>query len=289
MERAYFDTREGRFAALVTEPAKGSAARGSALYLHGFPDQPETATALFDALATRGYRVIAPFLRGYAPSPLEGPFSLEQLARDALAMMERACGAEPTFVLGHDWGAVIAYALCASEPTRVRSAVTMAVPHPLRFLGALATRSQLARSWYMGLFQLPFAGLALRAMDHRLVDRLWRDWSPGYALPSRERALLHQCLRESGDRPIEYYRAMVRPVGPAIARLHGPLSARITVPTLHLQGANDGCIGTDAITECERYFAGPYEQRVLPGAGHFVPHEAPETVAAMASEWFARE
>lgn len=288
MQRVFFETSEGRFAAVVTERAKGGAHRGSVLYLHGFPDQPETASALFDALATRGHRVIAPFLRGYAPSPIEGPYALEQLTRDALALWERACGDEPALVLGHDWGAVIAYALCASEPARVRAAVTMAVPHPLRFLRALATRAQLGRSWYMGLLQLPGAALALRAMDHRLVDTLWRDWSPGYALPARERALLHHCLRESSAAPIEYYRAMARPLGPSLRRLRGPLSATITVPTLHLQGADDGCIGAEAITECERYFAGPYAQRVLPGVGHFVPHEAPETVAAMASEWFAR-
>lgn len=289
MERVFFDTTEGRFAALVTEPAQGAEARGSVLYLHGFPDQPETARALFAALAAEGYRVIAPFLRGYAPSPLEGPFSLEQLARDALAIASRACGDEPVFVLGHDWGAVITYALCALAPSRLRAAVTMAVPHPLRFLRALATPAQRARSWYMLLFQLPIAPLALRAMDRALIDRLWRAWSPGFALAPREHSALHRCLAESGAAPIEYYRAMVRPVLPAVRRLRGPLSAKLTVPTLHLQGADDGCIGTDAITDCERYFAGRFEQRVLPGVGHFAPQEAPATVAAMACEWFARE
>lgn len=290
MRREWVETSEGRFCVARSEPANTDAHTiKTALFLHGFPDQPETAGALFRALNDRGYRVIAPFLRGYAPSPLDGPFSLEQLARDVRAILAAQFGDEPVFVLGHDWGAVITYALCASAPERVKRAVTMAVPHPLRFLQALATPTQLRKSWYMLFFQLPFAPeAATRAMDFALIDELWRDWSPGFALAPRERRALHECLRQSRSAPLEYYRAMTRPPLEALRRLTGPLSTRIHTPTLHLQGADDGCIGPDACVDSARYFAGDFDSRVVLGAGHFLPQERPDEIAAIAHEWFTR-
>ncbi|MFO0559562.1 MAG: alpha/beta fold hydrolase [Polyangiales bacterium] len=289
MRRTWVDTSEGRFCAAVVEPDSNTGSQiETALYLHGFPDQPETAEPLFRALARRGYRVIAPFLRGYAPSPLEGPFALEQLTRDVVAILSALDHRAPVRVLGHDWGAVITYALCASAPERVRSAVTMAVPHPLRFVRSLATPRQLQKSWYMLFFQLPGAPeLATSALDFALIDRLWRDWSPGYALPARERRALHECLRKSRSAPLEYYRAMTRPPLAALRRLRGPMAARIATPTLHLQGAADGCIDVASCIDSERHFAGPFETRVIEGAGHFLPHERPEQLAEIAHEWFA--
>jgi pimeloyl-ACP methyl ester carboxylesterase len=289
MQRRFIETREGRFCLVITERAAGAEDRGSVLYLHGFPDEPETATPLFDRLAAAGHRVIAPFLRGYSPSPIEGPFSLEQLTRDVLAIVDVVHPDGAIHVIGHDWGAVITYALCASAPSRVRRAVTMAVPHPLRFLRALATATQLRRSWYMLFFQLPIApGVAVRAMDQALIDRLWRDWSPNYALPARAREALRRCLRESDGAPIEYYRAMTRPPLAALRRLRGPLAQRIDVPTLHLQGSDDGCIGLDACDDAGAHFNAAFEQAVIEGAGHFLPQERPDEVARRASEWFSR-
>jgi pimeloyl-ACP methyl ester carboxylesterase len=282
---AVVDCSEGRFALLSREP-RGEP-RGTVLYLHGFPDQPETATTMLEALARARFRVFAPFLRGYAPSPREGPFSLEQLTRDARALLDALSPDEPAFVLGHDWGAVITYALCASSPARVRSAVAMSVPHPLRFLRALATPEQLRKSWYMLFFQLPYAPeRATRAREHKLIDKLWRDWSPGYTLPRSLRTRVHETFEASGGAPIEYYRAMTRPIGAAIARLRGPLAQRITVPVLHLHGRQDGCIAPASCHGAERYFEGPYRSEILEGAGHFLAQERPDEVAARAARWF---
>jgi pimeloyl-ACP methyl ester carboxylesterase len=290
MRRTWVESSEGRFCAAVAEPNSNTGSQfETALYLHGFPDQPETAAPLFRALTGRGYRVIAPFLRGYAPSPLEGPFALEQLVRDVLASLSALRQREPVCLLGHDWGAAITYALCASAPERVRSAVTMAVPHPLRFVRALATPRQLQKSWYMLFFQLPGAPeFATSALDFALIDRLWRSWSPGFVLAERERRALHECLRQSRNAPLEYYRAMTRPLLAALRRLDGPMAARIATPTLHLHGAQDGCIDVASCIGSERYFAGPFETRVIEGAGHFLPQERPEQVAAMAHDWFSR-
>jgi pimeloyl-ACP methyl ester carboxylesterase len=296
--RTFIDTREGRFG-LVTTPAVPSAVSpddrandgaNTVLYLHGFPDQPETSVALFEALAARGFTTHAPFLRGYAPSPLRGPFTLEQLTSDVLAIMDALSPDKPVHVFGHDWGAVITYGLSALAPERVASAVTMAVPHPLRFLGALSSPTQLRRSWYMAFFQAPLVPeRAIRARDFALVDRLWRAWSPGYELPPALRARLHETFTASGAAPLEYYRAMTRPIGQAIARLRGPLTAKITVPTLHLQGARDGCIGPEACSGAGRYFSADFTEQIVEDAGHFLAHERPELVADRTVAWIRHD
>ncbi len=280
----------GRFAWLSREPAAGAVPRGSVLYLHGFPDCPWTTASLFDALAARGYRVRAPFLRGYDPSPLRGSFALEDLSRDVMALADALSPDVPVHLLGHDWGAVLAYAACAQWPARVGSAVTMAVPHPLALVRALAAPRQLRRSAYMLFFQLPIAPeWALERRDFAWIDRLWRRWSPGYVLPMELRARLHETLRRSEGAPLEYYRAMTRPIGQALRRLRGPLARPVQVPVLHLQGADDGCIGLEACDGEERHFAGTFVRASLAGVGHFLPQEVPEQIAARADAWFTAE
>jgi len=107
------------------------------IWLHGFPDHPLTAVPFLQLLAGRR-RVIAPWLRGYAPSPLVGPFDMENLVADILTLIDHL-EAQQVDLIGHDWGAAITYAICAAAPQRVRRAVTLAFPHPLTFLRMLKT------------------------------------------------------------------------------------------------------------------------------------------------------
>ena len=257
-----------------------------AIVLHGFPDHPPTFAALIDALAAGGYSVAAPWLRGYAPSTLDGPFHVERLAADVLELAT-ALGHERFALVGHDWGAVTTYTTCALAPERVLAAVTMAVPHPLAFLRNAARTAQLARSWYMLFFQLPGAAALARAGDHALIDFLWRRWSPGLRLDDDARAALHAALDASGDAPIGYYRAILRPPREALARMSAkaPTAQPIITPTLNLQGADDGCVAPSVARGQERFFRGPFAAEVLPGVGHFLQLEAPDQVAAHTLGW----
>jgi pimeloyl-ACP methyl ester carboxylesterase len=258
--------------------------RGQAvLYLHGFPDHPPSARVFLGELA-RERRVVAPWLRGYAPSPLAGPYDVATLTGDVIAMIEHL-GA-PVDVIGHDWGAVITYALCASKPSLVRRAVTLAVPHPLSFLSALRTTpAQLVRSWYMVLFQLPGAAWMTGASDFALIDRLWRAWSPGFRLPDADRAALRACLAASMPAPIEYYRAMVRPVRRFLERTRA-MDTVIRTPLLQLHGELDGCMRAPPEEVDRRLFAERVHE-VIPNAGHFLAHEAPHALAARVARWLA--
>src|SRR4051812_12408807 len=117
----FVDTPRGRFAALAAGPLDGPVV----LCCHGFPDTPGTFRGLLAALAKAGFRAVAPWLRGYAPSPLAGPYGTAALGADLLALCD-ALHADR--VIGHDWGALAVYAALAQAPARLHSAVTLAVP-----------------------------------------------------------------------------------------------------------------------------------------------------------------
>ena len=241
------------------------------VFLHGFPDQPTTARPLFEALAGHGYRVIAPWLRGYAPSPLEGPYDLGTLAHDVLDLIAELAGGAPVHLVGHDWGAAITYAACALAPEQIGRAVTLALPHPATFLRRLRDPRQLRLSWYMALFQLPGAGW----IAPRIIDRLWRSWSPGFRLAEPCRISLHRCLNASMPAPLGYYRAMLPPVR----------VGRIATPILQLHGADDGCVLPPADPAVDAHRFAERELAVIASVGHFLHLEDPVGIAARIARW----
>jgi pimeloyl-ACP methyl ester carboxylesterase len=282
-DRIVLSLPRGAFHAL----AWGDAAAPPLLWLHGFPDHPPTAAPFLARLArlAPGRRVIAPWLRGYAPSPLGGPYDLETLAEDVIAILSRIAGdGGRADMIGHDWGAAIAYRVCAVAPERVRRAVTLALPHPRTFLRALRRPAQLRRSWYMLLFQAPGAGWIARARGLALIDHLWRTWSPRFTLDGERRAELHACLEASLPAPLEYYRAMVRPLAAAAARTRR-LARPIATPLLQLHGADDGCILPP--TDADRWLFVDRVLEVVPNAGHFLHLEDPAAIAARVAAWLA--
>jgi len=172
---------------------------------------------------------------------------------------------------------VITYAVCTEYPDRVRRAVTMSVPHPLTFLRMLRSPRQAQQSWYMGLFQLPGAGWLARRNDLALIDRLWRTWSPNLRISEEHHAELHACLAASLPAPLEYYRALVRPLSTFRARTRRA-ARTITTPLLQLHGADDGCVLPPTDDDSHRFTE--RELAVLPGLGHFLHVEDPGALAS---------
>jgi pimeloyl-ACP methyl ester carboxylesterase len=247
---------------------------------HGFPDEPGTFRAQLPALVGAGFTVVLPTLRGYAPSsvPRSGRYEPAAVARDLLAIADHYSPDAPARIVGHDWGAVAAFALAAMAPTRVSHLVTMAVPHLRAVLPRFATRAQLRRSWYTGLFQLPVAAeIALSANDFALIERLWRDWSPGYRASADELGAVKDAIRGREGPVLAYYRAFFSPraIFDPTAR---SLLAPVRVPSLHLHGVDDGCVGIECVEGAERFYEAPYELVRVEGAGHFLQRERPAEV-----------
>lgn len=259
-----------------------------ALCLHGFPDDARTWRHQVPALVAAGYRVVAPFMRGYAPTatPADGRYDAAALGEDVAALLE-ALGAEEAIVIGHDWGAVAAAFGCLLAGGRVRRLVTLAVPYGPGFFRALRENyAQQRRSWYMAFFQHRLAAQALAHDDFAMIEHLWRDWSPGWRLPAEALAEVKETFRRPGtlDAALAYYRASIGPVFDAPEQLEAMLSGLsvpIPVPTLHLHGRDDGCIGAEVTDGMAAYFPAGLRLEILPGCGHFLHRERPEAVNAL--------
>ncbi len=257
------------------------------LLVHGFPDTPLTFHRQLPFLAAQGYRAVAVTLRGYEPGslPADGSFHVRNLAQDVHDWMA-ALGETRAHLVGHDWGATIAYAAANLGPEAFGSLTLIAVPQPARF-GALlrADRAQQRRSSYMMFFQLRgIAEFVLRRRDFRYLERLWRRWSPGWREGDAALAAVKAAFRAPGVLPaaLSYYRQALdakSAIGQASA---GLLLPPMPVRTLGLCGRKDGCIAADVFERsmlAEDFPAG-LELTGFEDAGHFVHQEAADAVNA---------
>lgn len=255
------------------------------LCLHGFPDHARSFRFQLPALAEAGFRAVAPYLRGYAPTDVpEGPYQSAALATDAVALIEALSPKEPAFVLGHDWGALAAYGAAILAPNRVRKIATIAVPHGPQLMQAILTSyAQMRRSFYVFMFQLPSAETSVSHNNFEFLDRLWADWSPGWTLPTVEMAALKATFQKPGvlSAALGYYRATFNPAlqAPELADLQARMMTEpIQVPGLVFHGQKDGCIGVETLDGMEAVFPKGLAKMVVPDAGHFLHQEKPEAV-----------
>ncbi len=260
-----------------------------ALLLHGFPDTAATWRHLAPRLADAGFRVVMPWMRGYAPTqvPADGQYSRATLARDANALHAALGGDDQAVLVGHDWGAVAAYEAATVAPERWRRVVTLAVPPTGALLERRLLARQLRRSWYMFAAQFPVERLGHDRVMARVM-RLWQDWSPGYAMTAEDRDGLLASLRapEALSAALGYYRAQRAGLrNPRAQFAAAPVPPR---PTLYLHGRDDGCMGAGYADRSRTLLkaADPASRvDVLDGVGHFLHLEDPDRVGAMIEAW----
>lgn len=282
-EIAAITANDVTFGYLSAGPADGPLA----LCLHGFPDSAYTWRHLLPALGAAGFRAVAPFMRGYAPTgiPADGAYQTGALAADANALHAALGGGGDAVLIGHDWGAAATYGATAAAPERWRRAVVMALPPPPALLTGFFSYEQLKRSFYVFVFQTP---LAETALTRSFVEGLWRDWSPGYdAAEDVARAM--DCLGTPGHvaAAIGYYRAMLDP-SLHVARYAAEQEATTVVgsrPHLYLHGVRDGCLGVEMTKEAEAHLPPGSVVDLIDGAGHFLHLERPAEVTARVLEW----
>jgi pimeloyl-ACP methyl ester carboxylesterase len=261
------------------------------LLLHGFPDTPSTFRHQLPFLARHGFRAVAVTLRGYEPSsrPSDGKYYLHNLANDVLDWMA-ALGESRAHLVGHDWGATIAFAAARLRPEAFASLALMAVPQPARFAQLLrGDRVQQRRSSYMLFFQLRgIAEFLVRIRNFAYLERLWAKWSPGWADGKATLAEVKSAFRQPGvlRAALSYYRQALDTKS-ADAKAGVPLLLPpLPVPTLGIFGHRDGCIGSEIFQKsmlAEDFPAG-VELAGFKSAGHFVHQECADSVNA---RWLA--
>jgi len=260
------------------------------LCLHGFPDNAGSFRHQLPVLAEAGYRAISLTLRGYEPGsiPGDGDYTMETIATDILAVID-SLNTGPVHLIGHDWGAAVAYVAAAAAPERFRSLTVMAVPHAGRFAReGLRIPKQLRLSWYMGFFNIPWlSDWVVSRHDYRFIRWLWREWSPSWQPEPGVLEGVISTLSQPGVRSaaLGYYRAALS----IKALLMSAEAAHyaVPVPTLALSGELDGCIASDVferLTVADDFPQGVTFHRVV-GAGHFLHQEKSEVVNPLLLGW----
>jgi pimeloyl-ACP methyl ester carboxylesterase len=264
-----------------------------ALCLHGFPDSAWTWRHLLPELADAGYRAVAPFMRGYAPTsvPDDGVYQSGALAADACALHEALGGDSEAVIIGHDWGAVATYGAASLEPQRWSAVVGAAVPPGGALSQAFLDYDQLQKSWYMFFFQHGLADIVVPMNDLAFIDRLWADWSPGYDA-SEDLPRVKDAMRDPANiqAAIGYYRATLGdgPRSPAYDDAQAATGKMPEQPLLYLQGLDDGCIGAAVTAGIDSQFEAPHSRVVMvKDAGHFLHVEQPELVNRLILDFLA--
>jgi len=276
-----------RLSCLAWGPADGTLV----VALHGFPDTAWTWRHLGPHLAARGHRVVAPFLRGYAPSGLaaDGCYHVGALMADAVALHRQLGGDDRAVLVGHDWGAITANALGAHPDSPYPRVVSLAVP-PLGAMNGAPLRlapRQLRLSWYTLFNQLPL--LPERSVGGWL-PRLWHDWSPGYDA-AEDLALVRAAWpsRAHVAAAVGYYRALRAPWRLSAEQRSWARTLRgvPSVPLLVLHGADDGCMQAAYAEHAATNLPASARFELVAGAGHFLQVERPDVVNELIADFVA--
>jgi epoxide hydrolase 4 len=259
-----------------------------ALCLHGFPESSFSWRYQLPLLARLGYRAWAPDLRGFGGStrPLGvSAYALPHLEEDVASLIE-ASGAKEVVLVGHDWGALIAWYYAMFGRVPIARLIIMNVPHPALAEKGLRTLRQLAKSWYIFFFQIPWLPeWGLRRNGSEAIGRVFRDMAVD---KSRFPDEVLRVYRDAAGVPgaltamLNYYRALIR----GLRRNRRRGIVRIDTPTLMIWGEVDAALGKELTYGTEQY-VGNLTLRYLPNVSHWVQQEAPETVNAMIEAWLS--
>ncbi|WP_312864472.1 alpha/beta fold hydrolase [Saccharopolyspora phatthalungensis] len=257
-------TPAGKFDALAAGPEDGR----PVLLLHGFPEAAVQWSEQLSVLGGAECFAVAPDQRGYSPGvrPQQvADYRMEELLGDVLAIAEHF-GWQRFDLVGHDWGAAVAWTMAAAHPDRIRTLTAVSVPHLDPFGDAVRNdEDQHQRSAYTQAFQSAGAEKALLADNAKKLRQIYYPGVPQHHIDDYV-----QRLTEPGalTAALNWYRA---------TRLGGGQIGPITVPTLYVWSTEDVAIGSTAAMATADHVTGPYRFEMLEDISHWIPEETPET------------
>lgn len=241
--------------------------------LHGFPQRASCWGAVSARLHEEGFRTLAPDQRGYSPGARptgRRAYAVPRLVGDVVALID-AAGEGPVHLVGHDWGAVVAWALAAERPDLVHTLTTVSVPHPQAFVRSMGRSRQLLRSWYFLPFNVP--GL-VEQLATRAPGRFAAMLEGTGMTPSMAREVLTDVVEYGAlSGALSWYRALPvsRPAG----------VGRVRVPTTHVWSTGDVTLDRVGAELTGEWVDAPYRLEILEGVSHWVPELAPDALAAI--------
>jgi pimeloyl-ACP methyl ester carboxylesterase len=248
-----------------------------AVLLHGFPQRATSWQQVAPLMHAAGVRTVAPDQRGYSPGARprgRSSYRMSRLVGDVVALVE-TLGRGRVHLVGHDWGAAVAWALAATRPDTVATLTSVSVPHPGAMVRSLRHVDQLRRSWYMGFFQLPWLPERVLSSRRTEVERALRAGG----MPTDAVARVWPEIVQDGalSGALNWYRAM------PLSDRH-LLRGRVRVPTTHVWSDGDVALGRAGADLTGAYVDAPYRLEVLEGLSHWIPDEAPERLAEIVLE-----
>jgi pimeloyl-ACP methyl ester carboxylesterase len=253
----------------VTDTGSGDA--GTIVLLHGFPQNRHEWDGVTPALVEAGYRTLTPDQRGYSPGARPSSrraYTQSHLVADVVALLDQAELGQ-VHLVGHDWGALVAWALASRHPGRLHTLTTISVPHPQALAWAMP-RGQILKSWYMAAFQLPV--LPEVVVPSRVGVGMLSDTD---LPPEAMKSYLEPLGRDGLTGALNWYRAL------PFSRNEQGYAHKTTVPTTFVWGAADPALGRKAAEATARFVTGPYRFVELPGVGHWIPDAVPDQLAAL--------
>ena len=263
----------------VAGPEKGELV----VLLHGFPETSFEWRHQMGALVSAGYRVLAPDQRGYsagARPPATDDYAILNLISDVLQMVD-ALGVDRFHVVGHDWGAGVAWGVGIVGGARVRTLTAISVPHPAAFNAVLADQNgcQYNASAYFDVFSQPNSEDAFLADGASALRAIYAEFPPEVAV---------EYLRVLNSKPalsaaLNWYRANVEQ-----RQIKGSIATHVTVPTMMIWSDGDAFLCRDGADLTKDYVDAPYHLEIIQGVDHWVPELGAAQVTALLLQHFAQ-
>ena len=253
------------------------------ILLHGFPDCAENYFHQLEFFSSKGFQVFAPFMPGYHPEDAELDTYQSLRISEEIIKFSRSVTDRKINLVGHDWGAAVAYGIAGLAPELVNKLIAVSVPHgPNLGESFISDGDQQRKSWYMFFFQLPMADLAVPTNNFSFIDRLWTDWSPNWPeyKVCCDRAIEILSKENVLSKALAYYRSTFQSSlqSDRVNQMQVKIGVnKIRPPTLYLHGENDGCIAANLSEGMEANFEN-LEIKILPDCGHFLHLEKPDEV-----------